>query len=472
MLESDPDSTCLSAKEVHDMTTGPVSARIKAIYEREVAVFSARTPMSTAMSKRAHEVMPSGVPMAWMASLHRHPPLFVTGGHESSFEDVDGNSYIDFNLADLSNTVGFGPNAVTQRLSAQAARGMQFLLPGEDSVAVAEALAARTSLPFWQFTISASSANIEVIRIARAFTSRQKIVMFDGKYHGHIDTTMATGGAPGTNEAAVPEGLGISPRAAADAINVPFNDLAALEAALASRDVALVLVEPALTNCTLVLPEDGFLDGAYQLAGKYGALFCLDETHTWQLAYGGFARAEGLSTDFITLGKGLGSGAPLGAYGMTDALGAFVEEHLEVYGDQMGLAIGGTTYGSALTMSAARAMLEDVATDEAYVRISALGAHLADGIDEVIARHDLPWRAFRYGPRSGFCQTREFPRNYDEAYPSMDIHFNDALRVFMANRGVYAAIFSAGPQVSFAHSLSDVDLYIELAGEFIAEIHA
>lgn len=455
------------------MTRTPDPARLHAIYDREVAQFAARTPKSAILSKRAHRVMPDGVPMAWMAGLHRHPALFVTGGQASAFHDVDGNTYVDFNLADLSNTVGYGANAVTRRMSAQAERGMQFLLPGEDAVAVAEALAGRTDLPFWQFTISASSANTEVIRISRAYTGRQKIVMFDGKYHGHIDATLASGGAPGANDPATPEGMGLSPSALADAINVPFNDLTALETALESGDIALVIAEPALTNCTLVLPDPGFLDAVCQLARKYGALVCLDETHTWQLTYGGFVRAEALSPDFVTLGKGLGSATPLGAYGMTAPLGGFVERHRDLYDSpHRGLAIGGTTFGSALTMAAARAMLEEVATPEAYDRMSALGGRLADGIDRVIAAHDLPWRAFRYGPRSGFCQTPALPRNYDEAYPSMDIAFSDAFRVFMANRGIWEAIFSAGPQVSFAHLPADIDLYVELAGAFMAEVLA
>lgn len=169
-----------------------VKERLKTIRNREAADFAARRPRSAELSRRARSVMPDGVPMAWMAGLHRHAPLFVAAGQGSTFQDADGNSYVDFNLADLSNTAGFGPNAVARAVEAQAARGMQFLLPGEDSILVATELAARTRMPFWQFTISASSANTEVIRIARALTGRRRIVMFDGKYHGHIDTAMTT----------------------------------------------------------------------------------------------------------------------------------------------------------------------------------------------------------------------------------------------------------------------------------------
>jgi len=445
-------------------------ARLDAILARETAAFEARTPGSARLVQRAREVMPDAVPMAWMAGLFGHRPLYAAGGEGSRITDVDGNSYIDFNLADLSNTAGYGHTAIARRLAAQAEKGLQYLLPGEDAIAVAEELKRLTGLPKWQFTISASSANTEIIRIARAFTGREKIVLFEGKYHGHIDATMAEGGAPDGNAPAVPEAMGVSARATADTVNVPFNDMKALARALKGRDVALVMAEPALTNCGLVLPEPGFLAQACRLARKAGALFALDETHTWQLAFGGFLRAEGLACDFVGLGKGLGSGARLGAYGMTDELGAFLERHCDDYVNPVrGLAIGGTTFASAITMAAARAMLEEVATEEAYRRIEGLGRRLADGIDAIIARHGLAWRAFRYGPRSGFCLTPEWPRNLAEALPSLDHDFCDARRMFMANRGLWEAIASAGPQVSFAHSQADIDRYLEVAADFIAE---
>jgi len=264
--------------------------------------------------------------------------------------------------------------------------------------------------------------------------------------------------------------MGVSAHAAADTVNVPFNDAEALARALEGNDVALVMVEPALTNCGLVLPAPGFLGDAYRLAKEAGALFALDETHTWQLAFGGFVRAEKLACDFIGLGKGFGSGAPVGAYGMSDELGAFLERHCDDYvGPVRGLAIGGTTFASAITMAAARAMLGEGATEDGYRRIERLGERLADGIDAIISRHGLPWRAFRYGPRSGFCLTREWPHTLAEALPSLDKTFADARRMFMANRGLWEAIASAGPQVSFAHSEVDIERYLEVAAEFVAE---
>lgn len=445
------------------MTAGVDPTRLQALAERESDVFRRARPKSAAALAKARALMPDGVPMAWMAGLYAHPTLYVAGGQGSRFEDVDGYSYIDFNLADLSNTIGYGANAVSDRLAHQAVRGIQHLLPTEDAIAVAAELKQRSGYPFWQFTLSASGANTEVIRIARAFTGRNKVVVFDGKYHGHIDTTMVDGSEP--------DALGILPDATRDTVTVPFNDAVALAQVLAGGDVALVLTEPALTNCTLILPDPGFLTKVRALCQANGTLLCLDETHSWQFAYGGMAPTEAATGDFLTLGKGLGTGAPLGCYGMTAPLAAYIEQNRQ-YSDPnaRGLAIGGTTYGNALTMAAVRAGLEAISTQAAYARITALGGRLADGIDALIRRHDLPWRAFRYGPRSGFCLSPALPRTAAEAIPSMDSAFSAARRIYMANRGIWDAIATAGPQVSFAHSEADIDRYLAVAADFLEQV--
>ena len=447
------------------MSNGLSEERLAAVLEREAAVFRSRTRKSAALRARARETMPHGVPMAWMAGFYGHPPIFVVGGQGGAFEDADGNHFVDFNLADLSNTIGYGANAVSKRLAAQAARGLQFLLPGEDAIAVAEELRRRTGLPFWQFTLSASGANTEVIRIARAFPGRDRIVVFEGKYHGHIDPTMADGDQP--------EAMGVSANATRDTVVIPFNDPDALEMALRDGDVALVMTEPALTNCGLVLADSGYLETVRELCRAAGTLLCLDETHTWQFGFGGMIKALGLEADFVTLGKGLGTGAPLGAYGIGADLAAFIERNCEDNSTgRRGLALGGTTYASALSMAAVRAGLEEILTLEDYARTAALGTRLADGIDTMMARHGLPGRAFRHGPRSGFCLTPDLPRNYREAIPSLDPAFSAARRLFMANRGLWDAITTAGPQASFAHSPGDIEHYLEIAEAFLAQVVA
>ena len=251
---------------------------------------------------------------------------------------------------------------------------------------------------------------------------------------------------------------------------LPFNDLAALESVLATQHVALVLTEPALTNCTLVQPDPGFLQGVRELTRQYGTLLCLDEAHTFQFGYGGLTGSWRLETDFVVLGKGLGSGIAFALYGMSEAIARHLEQHTDSDAGQVGLATGGTLYASALAVAAARASLEEVLTPANYQRIEKLGGRLADGLRQLIKRHQLPWQAFQLGPRAGFCLTPELPRTGATANLSIDVEFIDCRRVYMANRGIWDAIISAGPQVSFAHTEADVDTYLHVVGEFLAEL--
>ncbi|HTE60924.1 MAG TPA: aminotransferase class III-fold pyridoxal phosphate-dependent enzyme, partial [Solirubrobacteraceae bacterium] len=250
-------------------------SRLAATRAREQALFERRTQRSAELTALARRHMPDGVPMAWMAGLYDHGPMFVAHGDGCRFTDVDGNAYVDFNQADLSATCGFAPPAVLDAIAERAARGLQFLLPVEEGIEAAELLAERYGLPAWQFTLSASGANAEAIRLARHRTGRALIVVFGGHYHGHLDDTLVagdeTGGRPGL--------LGLNARAAADTRVVPFNDLAALERVLSRGDVAAAITEPALTNVGVVQPVDGFHAGVRALAHAHGTLLILDETH-------------------------------------------------------------------------------------------------------------------------------------------------------------------------------------------------
>ena len=333
-------------------------ARLAAVREREEATFAARTRRSAELTERARRHLPDGVPMAWMAGLYDHPPLYVAHGAGCRFTDVDGNDYLDFNQADLSATCGFAPPAVLAAIAERASRGLQFLLPVEEGIEAAELLAERYGLPAWQFTLSASGANAEAIRLARHRTGRELIVVFAGHYHGHVDDMLVTGDETGAR----PELLGVNPRAAADTRVLPFNDLDALERVLARGDVAAAITEPALTNVGVVLPDDGYLAGARERTRAHGALLIFDETHTQTAAYGGLTRARGLEPDIVTLGKSLGGGVPIGAYGMTDDLRDWMTGHLDAYGRRIGLATGGTTYANPLSLAAATAVLREIHT--------------------------------------------------------------------------------------------------------------
>ena len=442
--------------------------RIQSIRTREDQTFADRTRKSAALAARAKKNMPGSVPMAWMSGLYRTPPLFIAHGEGSRFFDVDGNAYLDFNVADLAMTMGYGPEPIAAAVTEQISKGAHFLLPTEDSIEVAEELASRSGLPFWQFTLSASGANTEVIRISRFLTGREKVVVFRGHYHGHIDETLVSLHEDGLK----PDLLGLPASAGRHTIELPFNDLDALASTLKSEEIALVITEPALTNCNVVLPEPGFLTGIRELTERYGAFLCYDEAHTYQFAYGGLTRAWQLDCDFQVIGKGMGTGVSFAVYGMTAEIGKAVESHIDIDTGPAGLATGGTTYASALATAAAKAALQEVLTETNYRTTARLGERLASGLDDIFARHSLDWKAFHIGPRSGYCMRAQWPSNYEEAEHSLDDELIDARRVFMANRGIWDAVASAGPQASFAHDENDVDTYLAAADAFIGELVA
>ncbi len=448
----------------------PDPSQIVRLTEREAARFATDRPRSAELLARARHSMPRGVPMGWMTAIYQHPPIFVAAGNGAWFTDVDGHRYLDMNVADLSANAGFGPPAVVAAVAARVLEGSQFLLPTEDSIAVAEALVRRYHLPFWQFTLSASGANAEIIRLARYATGRDKILMFDGKYHGHIEDTLVI-----VSDGRVqPEMPGLPAEPARRARMVAYNDLDAVEAALAPRDVALVMVEPALTNVGVVLPDATFHAGLRELTTAAGTLLAYDEAHTFVAGPAGLVGEWSLSCDAVSLGKTLGGGVPIGAYGLSADLAARLEETPATPGAPAetvgGVATGGTLFGNALSMAAARATLEQVLTDEAYAGANALGAHLADGIDAAFADAGLDWCAQRLFCRVGFNYGPAVPRTAAAARDMARPDVHTLLRLYMANRGVWESVITAGPTVSFAASADDVAFYLKNFRAFAAEL--
>jgi glutamate-1-semialdehyde 2,1-aminomutase len=269
--------------------------RARALEESENARFVAERPRSTELLERGRQSMPRGVPMAWMDDLYEHPPVWVERGEGSTFTDVDDHTYLDMYVADLSAFCGHAPPAVVDAVAGRMGLGNQFLLPGEDAISVAEHLAGRYRRPKWQFTLSATQANTEVIRLARAVTGREVVLVFDGKYHGEGEATLVIE----KDGRVVPEQPGLPPGVADGARIVQFNDVPALEAALATGDVALVLAEPAMTNVGFILPHPGYHEALRRATREAGTLLALDEVHTLVCAHGGLAGEWGLEPDFL-----------------------------------------------------------------------------------------------------------------------------------------------------------------------------
>jgi glutamate-1-semialdehyde 2,1-aminomutase len=433
-------------------------ARIGELHARELARFRAARPRSLAMAARARAHMPNGVPMAWMAS-DNDQPVYIDHGQGAGFTDIDGFGYVDFNASDMAMFCGHANPVIVAAVQAQVARSTQFLLPTVASVEVAEELARRYPVSQWQFTLSATQANTEAIRLARAVTGREVVVLFQGHYHGHFEEGLVdlAGGQPGPVQRGLSKGVTGRVRIA------QFNDPGTLQAALTPGDVALVLTEPAMTNSIhLLLPEPGWHQALRDLTREHGTLLAIDETHTHVVGPGGATGMWHLDPDIVTIGKAVAGGLPMGAYGVTAELG----EHLDA---ARNVATGGTLFGNPLSAAAAKAALTEVLVPAAYQHTSALGTELADGIERAIAAAGLPWTVIRFGPRSGQWYGPR-PRTGAEAYALTDGQLTRLIRVWLANRGIWEALPGAGPTVPIPAASPDVTRYVSAYSELLAQL--
>ena len=434
-------------------------ALVRELKQVEDARFRAEHPRSLELRERARRSMPNGVPMAWFMSSYHDAPPWVAEGRGARFTDVDGHTYHDFNIADLSMFCGYAPEPLVRAVTERMARGHQFLLPNEDAIVVSEELARRFGLPKWQFTVSATQANTEAIRVARVATGRDRVLLFDGHYLGHFDEALVELGEDGR---LVPEERGVPAAVTEGTVLVPLNDLEALAWALERRDIALVLTEPALTNnFGLILPDPGYHEALRALTREHGTLLAIDETHTQVVGPGGLTAQWALDPDIVTSGKSIAGGVPFGAWGMTDAVAEVLTQVKGPDGERSNLvALGGTLFGNALSMAAARATMTEILTPAAYASTQRLGSRLADGMRHAVTAAGLPWHIHHLGPRAGYTFRPTPVRDAAEARACQDDLLTRLIRVWLANRGVWEAIVGAGPVVSVPATDEDVDAYL------------
>lgn len=444
-------------------------ARLPELIAREEASFAERTPRSRELFQGARTELLAGVPMSWMARWAGPHPIYLDRAEGAELTDVDGNSYADLCLGDTGAMAGHAPPAVREAVAARYGAGATTMLPTEDAAWVAAELSRRFGPKRWQFTLSATDANRFAIRIARHLTGRPKILVFNYCYHGTVDESFASlaDGAVVAREGNVgaPVPLAETTRV------VEFNDVAGLERELAAGDVACVLAEPALTNIGIVLPEPGFHDALRELTERAGALLIIDETHTLSAGPGGCTRRWDLRPDVVTLGKAIGGGVPVGAFGMDPEVGERILAAGDADLEDTG-GVGGTLAGNALSLAAARATLSRVLADEAWEGTEALATRFAAGARAAIERHGAPWHVVQLGCRAEYRFSPEPPRDGGEAATLGDPELERYLHLHALNRGVLITPFHNMALICPATSAEQVDRHTEVFDTALRELFA
>ncbi|MCC7117661.1 MAG: aspartate aminotransferase family protein [Anaerolineales bacterium] len=440
------------------------------LLEREEALFHKTHPKSHELYQRAKKSLHGGVPMLWMIRWAGSFPVFVKAAKGAHFTDVDGNSYIDFCLGDTGAMTGHSPSATIEAIKNQIEKGITLMLPYEDALWVGEELQRRFKLPYWQFTLTATDANRFALRMARLLTGRQKILVFNYCYHGSVDETFITLDEEGT-PISRPNNLGpqVDPRETTKVIE--FNDIAALETALSSREVAAVLAEPVMTNIGIIHPDAGYHEALREMTRKYGTYLIIDETHTICTGPGGYTAAFDLQPDFLTLGKPLAGGVPAAVYGFTEEIAQAFAEKLNLDDADVG-GIGGTLAGNALSIAAMKATLQNVLTDEFYTKAIALQEQFTAGVESVIKEFELPWIVKQLGNRSEYWFRPTPPKNGGEAHAAIDAELDRYMHLFALNRGILLTPFHNMALISPETTQADVDTHTKAFREAVLSLFA
>jgi glutamate-1-semialdehyde 2,1-aminomutase len=434
----------------------PDRDRLTSLLEAERDRFAASHPGSRERFERARDSLLAGVPMSWMASWAGGHPVYVEQAHGAHVTDVDGNEYVDLCLGDTGAMAGHSPEPVTRAVEERLARsgGATVMLPTEDAAWVGSELARRFGVPYWQFALTATDANRWILRLAREVTGRARVMVFNWCYHGTVDESFVTLELGMVRSRTGNVGAAVDP--ATTTRVAEFNDITSVEAALAHGDVAAVLAEPALTNIGIVLPEEGFMEALRDATRRAGALLVIDETHTLSAGPGGCTAAWGLQPDAVTVGKSIGGGIPIAAYGVSAELADRIAAQAGADYEDTG-GVGGTLAGNALGLAAARATLSEVLTAAAFERMTALCGRYVAGVEAAIDRHDLPWSVVALGARAEYRFRPEPARTGAESAAAEDPALDEYMHLFLLNRGVLITPFHNMALISPATMEADVD---------------
>jgi glutamate-1-semialdehyde 2,1-aminomutase len=435
----------------------------------ELETFAARNPKSKAAYAKADHLF-GRVPMTWMNKKAGGFPVYFDRAVGNRIWDIDGNEYIDFALGDTGAMAGHSApvvvDAITKRVKDLG--GMTTMLPTEDAEWVAANLSERFGMAKWSFSLTATDANRWAIRLVRAITGKPKILFNAYCYHGSVDEALIVVGPDGEGMSR-PGNVG-SPVDVTETSRVAeFNDLAGLERQLKNGDVAAVLMEPAMTNIGIVLPEPGYLEGVRALTRKYDALLIIDETHTFSAGYGGMTKRDGLEPDVFVIGKAIAGGIPTGTYGLSESFAAKVLERTDLDLVDMG-GVGGTLAGNPLQVAAMRATLEHVLTEDAFAKMIDLCTYFTDGVNALFEKYDLPWAINQLGARAEYRFAKPYPITGTAAYESADSELEDFLHLYLANRGVLLTPFHNMALMCPTTTKADVDRHQQVFEEAISAL--
>jgi glutamate-1-semialdehyde 2,1-aminomutase len=454
--------------------TRPATDQIVRLIEVEQARFAKTHPRSFELNRLGKEHYLYGGPSHWMRRWAGGFPMYVDRAVGTRITDVDGNTYVDFALGDTGAMCGHANPAITEAVRHQLERGATTMLPGEDSLWIGRELTARFGLPYWGLTTSATDANRACIRLARVVTGRPKVLVFNGCYHGNVEeghVALRDGRMTLRNDI---HPNGIDHPSIAKVIE--FNDVAALERALADRDVACVMAEPFMTNYGMIPPVEGYHHALRKATRDTGTLLLIDETHTISSDIGGYTSLHKLDPDMFVLGKAIGGGIPVAVFGLSTSVAEAIWQHTPrvnpMIRQSAHLGFGGTLAGGLLGVAAIRAALEHVLTPGAYDRMRGLALRLANEVAAMIAEYDLPWHVTRVGARVEYMFGRATPRNGTEAGRTRDGLLETLLHVFFLNRGVIITPFHNMVLMCPASTDADVDLHSNAFRALAEFLHA
>ncbi|HSM80021.1 MAG TPA: aminotransferase class III-fold pyridoxal phosphate-dependent enzyme [Bryobacteraceae bacterium] len=433
--------------------------------QHEIETYEKRTPKSRDAHGRAVKRVPLGVGSNYR--FYPPYPIFIERGQAGSVRDLDGNEYLDFNLCYGSLMAGHCHPAVMKAVEERLHTGTLFGMPHGLELELAEEICARFPVEMVRFTNSGGEATMYALRVARAFTGREKLVKIEGCYHGGHDAVSVSVKAPlelagdPENPTPVTSSLGVLKGTTASTLVAPFNNLDAMERLFQKHpgEIAAVMLEPIMMNVAFVMPDDGYLAGLRAITKKHGALLIFDEIKTGgKLCWSGASEYFGVQPDMITLGKSIGGGFPIAAFGASrEVMDGIVQQ--KIYH-------AGTYNTNPAVMAAAIATFRHVLTRDAYRHIEKLSRKIVDGYEAVIRKNGIVAYAQGAGANGALLLYPQRIRNYRDWY-AVDHDLWHHYWFAMLNRGVLAQPFGWDEQwtLSVQHTEADIDRHLAVFAE-------